>query len=383
MAVIKKTKNLLIIASSLVSQKAMSLELSKLKFVLNFFDQEGKSGNQIYDNSGNENLTVFEPTLFVEAKVDQETNISANFVFDTWTAASDTALDGNTGASGAGIKNQSRISGQLGYKKGNEQNNWSTRLGVSSEYDYQSLNFGGTILRSFAEDNFTLAITPQLYIDQAKNFDLKNYKTTDFKGRTIYSMDISAAQILTVSDVVQFGYTYIGMNGMMNGIASSVKVQDEILNPYKRQSERLPSDRKRHAVSTKWVHGFSDEMAMHVSYRYYQDDWDISAHTPEIGLRLSFLEADAFLMPSFRYHNQEKAKFFKREFATSEAHMTSDPDLDKFSSKRYGIHYSQGGISVAPFGFKSDMELTGAAYYTDRSNELSYVVLQTGVGLTF
>ncbi len=369
--------------STFFANQASAIELSKFKFILNFYDQEGKSGNQIYDNSGNENLTVFEPTLFVEAKIDAETNISANFVFDTWTAASDTALDGNTGASGSGIKNQSRIGGQLGYKKGNEQNNWSTRLGVSSEYDYQSLNFGGTLLRSYAEDNFTLAITPQLFLDQAKNFNLRTNETTEFKGRVIYSVDLSASQILTVSDLIQFGYTYIGMNGMMNSIASTVKVLDEPVNPFKRQGEKLPSSRQRHAISTKWVHGFSDAIAAHLSYRYYQDSWDITAHTPEIGMRFSLLESDAFLMPTFRYHSQDSARFFKKEFATSEANMTSDGDLAKFTSKRYGLHYSHGGFSVSPFGLKSDMEFTGATYYTDRSNDLSYVIVQTGVGLSF
>lgn len=387
MVVTKKYKSLFVLASSFASslfpQTASALELSRFKFLLNFFQQEGKSGNQIYDNSGNEKLTVFEPTLFVEAKVDQDTNISANFVFDTWTAASDTALDGNTGASGSGITNQARVSGQIGYRKGNEQNNWSTRIGISSEYDYQSLNFGGTLVRSFAEDNFTLAITPQLFLDQAKNFDLINNKTTDFKGRIIYSLDLSAAQILTVSDIIQFGYTYIGMNGMMNGIASSVKVQDEVVNPKKRQGERLPSSRSRHALSTKWVHGFNDDVAMHLSYRYYQDDWKITAHTPEIGVRFAFNDSDSFLMPTFRYHTQEKAKFFKSQFATREDLMTSDPDLSKFSSKRYGLHYSQSGFSVSPFGFKSDIELTAATYYTKRSIDLSYVIVQTGIGITF
>lgn len=374
---------MLLTASTLLSQQAHSLELTKLKFLLNFIDQKGDQGFQVYDNSGNENLTVFEPMIFVAAKIDAETDINAQFVFDAWTAASDTALDGNTGASGAGIKGQSRVSGQLGYKKGNEQNNWSGRFGVSSEYDYQSLNFGGTLVRSFAEDNFTLAISPQLYLDQAKDFDLRTSKTTEFKGRVIHSLDISGTQLLTYTDLLQVGYTYIGMNGYLNSITNKVRVLDETVNPFKRQQERLPSNRSRHALSSKWVHGFNDTTALHLAYRYYQDDWKIKAHTPEVGMRFAMSDERSFLMPSFRYHQQSAAEFFKPQFATRENLMTSDSDMAKFHSSRYGVHFSKSGYEVAPFKFAADLEWSAATYWVDRSNDMSYLIVQAGVGLAF
>lgn len=381
-AIKKYWKYSLLSLSSLISQ-AQALELSKFKLLVNFVDQDGDRGNQVYDNSGNENLTVFEPMIFVVAKVDAETDINAQFVLDTWTAASDTALDGNTGASGAGIEYQSRVSGQIGYKKGNEQNNWSARMGVSSEYDYQSLNFGGTLVRSFAEDNFTLAITPQLFLDQAKDFDLARSQTSEFKGRVIHSLDISGTQILTYTDLLQFGYTYIGMNGYLNNITSKVRVLNDTSNAFNRQQERLPSNRTRHAVSSKWVHGFSDNIALHLAYRYYQDDWKIKAHTPELGFRLSWNDEMYFLMPTFRYHSQSAAEFYKSVFATREDLMTSDSDMDKFHSSRYGLHFSRPGYEFSPFGYKSELELTLGAYWTDRSNDMSYLVLQSGVALSF
>ena len=379
----KPLKPILIGLGALCGQASQAMELSKFKFLLNVFDQNGDKGYQVYDNSGNENLTVVAPMIFVAANVNEDTDVSAQFILDAWTAASDTALDGKTGASGAGIKNQARVAGQLGYKKGNEQNNWSTRVGVSSEYDYQSLNFGGTLVRSFAEDNFTLSVSPQIFLDQAKDFDLRTQKTTEFKGRVIHSVDLSGAQLLTESDLLQAGYTYIGMNGYLNNITSKVRVLSEPTDPYKRQGERLPSSRTRHAVNAKWVHGFSDDLAVHASYRYYTDDWKIKAHSPEIGLRMNFNEGDSFLMPTVRYHTQTAASFHQQEFLTTQALMTSDTDLSHFHSFRYGVHFNRGGIEVEKWGYKADLDWTLAGYWTKRSNEMDYMLVQTGVGLSF
>lgn len=384
MVVTKKWTSALLSLGALLSQNAhAAIELKSFKFLLNFLDQNGKSGKQVYDNSGNEKLTVFEPMVFVVAKADEDTDVSAQFVLDAWTAASDTALDGNTGASGAGIKNQSRVSGQLGYKKGNERKNWSARFGLSSEYDYQSLNFGGTWVDSFAEDNFTLAISPQLYLDQAKDFDLRTQQASGFKGRVIHSLDISGAQVMTENALWQFGYTYIGMNGYLNNITSKVRVLSESTDRFQRQSERLPTDRIRHAIYTKWVHAFSDDVAVHGAYRYYQDDWKIKAHTPEIGVRIALNEGESFLIPSFRYYTQTAAEFYQDVFTTSRALMTSDSDMAHFHSERLGVTYGQGGKEIAPFGLKSTLEWTLGTYYTTRSNDLKYLIVQTGAGLTF
>ena len=380
---LKHLKPLLISLGALYGHASQAMELSKFKFLLNVFDQNGDQGYQVYDNSGNENLTVVAPMIFVAANVNEDTDVSAQFILDAWTAASDTALDGKTGASGAGIKNQARVAGQLGYKKGNEQNNWSTRLGVSSEYDYQSLNFGGTLVRSFVEDNFTLSISPQIFLDQAKDFDLRTQKTTEFKGRVIHSLDVSGAQLLTESDLLQVGYTYIGMNGYLNNITSKVRVLSEATDPYQRQGERLPSSRTRHAVSSKWVHGFSDDLAVHLAYRYYTDDWKIKAHSPEVGVRMNFHEGDSFLMPSYRYHTQTAAEFHHDFFTSSQALMTSDSDLAHFASHIFGLHYNRGGYDIEKWGYKAELDWNVGAYWTSRNNDMDYLLVQTGVGLAF
>lgn len=369
--------------TSFISQKAHAFKLTQLKFVLNAFTQDSNSGKQVYDNTGNEDVKVFEPMLFIDAFVDEDTQISTHFTFDTWTAASDTAIDGQTGASGGGIGNQSRYAGKFSYIKGDELNGWSANLGFSVEYDYRSVSLGGTYLKSYAEDNFTLSFTPQIYFDSASDFNLRTGQTLDLESRLIWSADLTASQLLSASSLVQFGYTYINMSGMLDSIASTVKVLDETQDRFGRQGEKLPESRNRHAFHTKFVQAFSDSVAAHLSYRYYQDSWDLKAHTSELGLRWSFLDDKAFLMPTIRYYTQTNAEYYKDQFATTEQFMTSDSDLNDFSLTRYGVHFSYDLNRTKLFGFDSDIQWSIGAYQASRSTGLDYSIIQTGIGVSF
>lgn len=386
-AVVAVTKILnLFLILFLPFQKAYALGKGKAKLLFNFYFQDGSGGDQIYSHSKKEEVDVIEPMLFVDYQINKESSISAHVVFDTWTAASDTEIDGNTGASGEGIGRQSRTGGRFTYKKDVTSYAWSTSLGVSSEYDYRSLNFGGNWEGRFAENNFVLSISPQLFLDQARDFDLQQQVTTEYKGRVISSLDISASQLLTPTDVVQFGYTFIYMNGMMNNISNTVKVlSNPYGNTYSRVEERMPSGRKRHAASAKLVHAFTDEAAAHFSYRFYKDDWKIEADTLEVGWRFSLFEDDAFLMPTFRYYDQRKgASFYKQTFANIETNMTSDSDLAVYEGHRYGVHYSH------VFGDKKlfkqelyDFGISTGAYVYKRSNNLDYYITQFSVYAEF
>lgn len=353
----------------------------KIKFLTNIYEQSGKGGDQIYNNSNKEDVSVIEPMLFLAYEVDEETSVNAHLIFDTWTAASDTALDGSTGASGEGIGRQSRVAGNFSYNKDKKTWAWSSRFGVSSEYDYRSVNFGGHLEGRFKDENFVLSFSPQVFLDQAKNFDYQTQKVTEFKSRTIASFDLSASQLLTASDIIQFGYTHIMMNGNMNNISNSVKVtSNPYSNTFSRVEERLPDSRTRHAFNTKWVHGFTDEIATHLSFRNYKDSWKVEANTAEFGYRNTFMEDSAFMMLTYRYHKQSKTKYYAPNFSTVQQFMTSDSDLEKFDSKRYGVHFSK---TIEDMKLKSfDLEefnLSGGIYKYDRSNDLDYWMVQFGV----
>ena len=90
----KKVLNWILLVVCVWAGRLQAMGLDSVKFLLNYFSQDSDSGDQVYDNSGKEDVTAFELTVFIAASVDEETDIKANFVLDSWTAASDTAIDG-------------------------------------------------------------------------------------------------------------------------------------------------------------------------------------------------------------------------------------------------------------------------------------------------
>jgi len=375
--VIRSIISLLVVACAFV-QNLYAETKGKAKLLVNAYHQDGDGGDQIYSHDKSQKVTVFEPMLFIDYKIDEKTTVDAHITFDAWTAASDKELDGNTGASGEGIGGQSRTGGRFGIKRDHKEWAWGSSFGVSKEYDYRSLSFGGNLEGRFFDENFVLGISPQLFLDQSKGFDLRAEKTGEFKGRVIGALDISGSQLLSPSDILQFGYTFIHMNGSLNNISNSVIVDTNPYgNSYSRVEERMPHQRVRHAFSTKWVHGFSDEFGMHLSYRYYFDDWDVKSHTAEVGLRLSYNDDDTLIMPTYRYYDQEQASFYDKRFATVQPNMTADSDLGTFTGHRYGINISHVYGDKQIFGIDLlDFGMSYGVYHYTRSNDLDYYLGQ-------
>lgn len=355
---------------------------TKVKTLLNVYSQKSSTGKQVLDNSGNEKVTVVEPEIFVKHQITADTEINASFTIDTWTAESDTILDGNTGASGSGKKGQSRIAPNIGVRREVGKNKYGMNLGFSSEYDYTSKNISANFERSFADDNFTLGIGGQYYADTVSLFpDITppaNAKITKDLKRDIYAINLGASQILTRKDIVEVGVTYAHSKGRLESTAGTVNIAGT------REVEVLPGKRERSAISTKWVHALSDEMAFNLSYRNYFDDWGSHAHTARAAYLIALREEQDFVEVALRYHSQSAVDYYKDSFGTTEQFMTSDSDMSKFSSVEPSVMYSRllGGFHV--FGAElQDAEWGTSLTYAKRNTGLQYTYLQTSLAFSF
>lgn len=348
------------------------------KFLLNFYDQDSNAGSQVFDDSGNEGVTVIEPMLFIAHQIDKTTNISGHFLLDTWTAESDTILDDKTGESGAGKVNQSRTAANINYSKEIEKNVLSTRAGYSSEYDYKSINGGISWEKPFVQDNFTLGLGFDIFKDSVNLFDYDNEVTAAATDKNVYSYNLSASQILTYTDIISFNLNLINQTGTLESIRNTTKIAGV------RQAEVLPDKRNRTALTTQLVHGFSDTSSLSIKHRYYKDDWDLAANTYELSSR-NFLQEDlGFLELSYRYHKQADNKYFYKTLSSAKDYFTSDSDQDNFEAHRFGVLYSFNNEDKKIYGFGFDkFEYTVAAYHYFRSNDLKYNIIQSSIGIEF
>lgn len=355
---------------------------TKVKTLLNVYSQSSKNGKQVLDNSGIEDVTVIEPQIFVKHQITADTELNASFVIDTWTAESDTILDGNTGASGEGKKGQSRVAPNLGVRREVGKTSYGINLGYSSEYDYTSKNISADIQRSLADDNFTIGLGVQYYADTVSLFqDITppaNASITKDFNRDIYALNLGFSQILTRRDILEFGATYANSKGRLESTAGTVNIAGT------REVEVLPGERKRNAFSTKWVHALNDEMALNLSYRNYFDDWGARAHTIRGAYLIALREEQDFLEFALRYHSQRSVDYYKDSFSATERFMTSDSDLSKFNSYETSVMYLRqlGGTEILGVNFE-DAEWGNSLTYSKRNSDLNYLYLQTSLAFFF
>lgn len=355
---------------------------TKVKTVFNVYHQDSNDGQQVYDNSGNENATVIEPMVFISHQITEDTSLSGEFVFDSWTAASDTRLDGNTGASGEGIDRQSRISGKINISREVDKWSYGAGIGFSSEYDYRSFNGQLNLARSFAKDNFTVGLGLQYYKDSIRLFEDLTPATSatisEFIPRNIMAANLTMSQILTTKDIIQWGFTYVKAEKNLESTASTTLVNNV------REVEVLPESRDRKAFSTKWVHGFGEDQALHLSYRYYFDDWDLSAHTTELSYLFEVNDDEDFIETSLRVHKQDSVEYFGESFNGQEKFRTSDSDLEEFISYEMGVYYQKNLADRKIYGFDlENVNWSNGIVLAKRDNGMTYGYIQSGFGLEF
>lgn len=360
---------------------------TKVKTVFNLYHQNSNDGNQVVDNSGREETSVFEPMIFIEHQITENTSLNGRVVFDAWTAASDTKLDNYTGASGTPIMGQARVAANLGVnheKKVGQSNRWNmgANIGFSSEYDYRSLNGSLNISRSFAKDNFTLGASVQYYLDEVSLFrNISNRTTASISSgleRKILATSLTASQILTTKDIYQVGLTYARSTGYLESTANTVNIAGA------RQVEVLPDSRSRYALSQKWVHGLSTTSALNLSYRYYWDQWDMTAHTIRGAYLFDIEEDESFMEVFARVHQQSEVEYYQGSFAVSRPFMTSDSDMADFRSYELGGYYEalQGDFKFLGIEFE-EVTWSHGLVYAVRDNGLRYGYYQTGFGVKF
>jgi hypothetical protein len=75
-------------------------------------------------------------------------------------------------------------------------------------------------------------------------------------------------------------------------------------------------------------------------YRYYFDDWGLTAHTVELELPIKITPFFS-LSPFYRFYTQEAADYFAgyKQHVPTEKFYTSDYDLSKFSSNYIGAGF--------------------------------------------
>lgn len=334
--------------------KSKKLKVEEINLVSSYYKQDGNNAS-VTGGIGTQKLTDIANTVDVKLLKYGQNGIKHTFDIeagiDHYTSASSDMIDlqANSSASSSDIRFYPSVS----YTRENEAKGTTLSMGLSSstEYDYQS--FGGNISfsKKTKDRNGEFTAKFQTFLDQIKLLLPVELRTGDdggtasrntFAGTLSYSQVVNKnLQVILLADVIsQSGYL-------------SLPFHRVYFNDGSVHQEKLPDTRLKIPLAVRASYFVGDNVIIRAYYRYYSDDWKLTAHTAELEVPVKvtpFLS----LSPFYRYYAQSAIKYFNgyQAHTGAEEFYTSNYDLSKFNSNFIGM-----GLKFTPprgvFGLKN------------------------------
>lgn len=307
---------------------------------------------------------------------------------------------------------------------------WNADVAFSNEYDYTSIGFGGGIAKLFNQKNTELSLKANVYLDQWRpilptelhEYDkygssfLNNgyfsgvtvynenglasnaYLPSQFKdiqsvNRNSYSLSFSFSQILSKKLQFSLFFDVLQQEGLLSTPYHRIYFADKA-NYYIGQTqyipvyetaenvgvyrladdiERLPNSRFKLPIGVRLNYYINETLKLRTYYRYYTDNWGVSAHTANLELPIK-LNDKFTVYPMYRYYTQTESKYFApfETHVSTEKYYTSDYDLSTFNSNEYGLGATYVDIFTKAHIWKFGLKNIDFRYnHYDRSDTLS------------
>jgi hypothetical protein len=212
---------------------------------------------------------------------------------------------------------------------------------ISSEPDYLSYGFYATVVKDFAEKNWTLNFGYGFSHDTAGRcgadgactpFSVfsRDLQRGSFNGGIAWVVDRASLASLSADLIIENGdqskvYRYIPM--FTPDVAASVPNGASIdgVNAHRldeKPLEQLPLERHRFAITARYAHRY-DESTLRLEERFYDDDWGLVASSTDA--RWIFDLGKRFaLWPHARFHAQNGVSFWEKAYVS--ANINGDPN---------------------------------------------------------
>ncbi len=351
----------------------------EIDFLLSYYEQDGDH-SAVTGGIGSQELDDIATIIVVNVPVNETNNLSFTLGVDVYSSASTANVNPLVSGPSDG---DMRAYLNVGYSIANPASNMSYgfNVGVSTEYDYQSLNFGLNWAITSANKNREFSIGAQAFIDnvsliypwelrspdqQLDDTEDINYETA---GRNTYSLSLTYSQVLSKKLQALISTDFVFQSGFLSTPFHRVFFVDQELP----KVEKLPDNRFKLPVGLRLNYYVSDLFITRFYYRYYYDTFGITANTFEIETPIR-ISSEFVVSPFYRYHNQTGADDFKgfKQHTLNDTYYTSDYDLSAFNSNKYGIairYYPLMGITQLFGSTVKRLDLRVAFY--DRSDGLN------------
>ena len=332
--------------------KNKKLKTSEINFITSYYHQDGDL-SPVTGGIGTEKLsdiaTTFELKLNKYDNKNRRHDVSFELGIDHYTSASSDNIDPHAVSSAS--RADTRIYPSASYTITNEQkgNAISFNGSFSNEFDYTSIGGGVGFTKTSKDKNTEFNIKLQAYLDHLKvilPIELRtatqgrdnNYPSA---ARNSYSSSFTFSQSLTQRLQLSLLLDLVYQSGYLSTPFHRIYFTNGT-----ETNEKLPSSRFKIPAALRLNYFIGDKFIIRSYYRFYHDDWGLTAHTFNIELPVKITPFIS-VSPFYRYYTQNGVKYFapyKSHLAT-EQFYTTDDDLSKFNSNTEGV-----GLRFAPAG---------------------------------
>ncbi len=352
--------------------KSKKLKIDEINFVTGYYTQNGNR-SPVTGGVGTEKLsdiaTTFDLKLSRYDIKNRKHDLGFELGVDHYTSASSDKIDPHTISSASHA--DTRIYPTLSYGITNELKGNAINFtgSYSQEFDYQSIGAGIGFTKTSKDKNSEFGIKLQAYLDNLKVIlpielrtgSQQQRRRNDYPSASRNSFSSSFTFSQMVSERLQFAVLLdlVYQSGYLSTPFHRIYFTDGT-----ESNEKLPSSRFKVPVGLRLNYFLGDKFVIRSYYRYYQDDWGLTANTFNIELPVK-ITSFISVSPFYRYYSQNGVKYFAPylSHAATEEFYTTDDDLSKFNS-----NYLGAGIRYAPpagvFGIShlSNLELRYGHY---------------------
>lgn len=323
--------------------KQRKLRIDQINLVSGYYSQDGNN-SAVTGGIGTEKLTDLANTIDLHMVARDKKyrlhSLSFEFGIDHYTSASSDKIDPGTISSAS--YSDTRYYPSLNWSMKNETKRLTIGAGVSysTEYDYKSVGINANIARGSADNNREFAAKAQAYFDTWKVIlpvELRKNVTTEdgsigTEPRNSFSLSLSYSQVVNP----RFQIALLGDGVYQTGLLAT-RYQRVYFTNNSVAVENLPDIRIKLPLGLRAHYFVGSRFILRGYYRFYWDDWGISAHTMSIELPVK-LGPFVSVSPFYRFYTQNSSRYFSSYHTHSigEEFYTSDYDLSGFNSQFFG-----------------------------------------------
>jgi hypothetical protein len=273
-------------------------------------------------------------------------------------ASGGTGIGGSTSAAALSDFDDTRVGVSLDWQHEHSRTfNMNYNGAFSVENDYQSVSGAVTANKETADraTKFSLGLAftyDTIFRTGARTTPKPISKVSDDlsngEGEKA-STDLIAgiSQVINRRTVAQFNLAVGQSKGYLTDPYKVFSVVDSNNIEFEQYYEGRPDNRLKWSITANLNHQlFPSNNYMHLSYRYYSDDWDIQSHTLDYSYRFVMNNAN-YLEPRIRLYTQTQADFYQNSFEATPGpdpvalpeFISADYRLDQMSDVTVGLTY--------------------------------------------